>query len=69
VTARNGSVEWRGNVESGAGTITVGDGVFKGGYSDESAQRPRLQPFKGGQRAMSTNDHRTARSHRTPARL
>jgi lipoyl-dependent peroxiredoxin len=33
MTARNGSAEWRGNVESGSGRITVGDGVFEGPYS------------------------------------
>jgi osmotically inducible protein OsmC len=36
MTARNGSAEWHGNVESGSGTITVGNGVFEGGYSYES---------------------------------
>jgi lipoyl-dependent peroxiredoxin len=36
MTARNGSAEWRGNVESGSETITVGDGVFEGAYSYES---------------------------------
>jgi osmotically inducible protein OsmC len=33
MTARNGSAEWRGSVETGSGTITVGDGVFEGAYS------------------------------------
>jgi osmotically inducible protein OsmC len=33
MTARNGSAEWRGNLESGSGTVTVGDGVFQGAYS------------------------------------
>src|ERR1700730_8331629 len=33
MTARNGSAEWRGDVESGSGRITVGDGVFEGPYS------------------------------------
>jgi osmotically inducible protein OsmC len=36
MTARNGSAEWHGNLESGSGTITVGDGVFEGPYSYES---------------------------------
>ena len=36
MTARNGSAEWRGGVETGSGTITVGDGVFEGAYSYES---------------------------------
>jgi osmotically inducible protein OsmC len=36
MTARNGSAEWHGNVESGSGTITVGGGVFEGSYSYES---------------------------------
>jgi osmotically inducible protein OsmC len=35
MTARNGRAEWHGSVESGAGTITVGDGVFEA-YSYES---------------------------------
>jgi len=36
MTARNGSADWHGNVQSGSGTITVGDGVFEGAYSYES---------------------------------
>jgi osmotically inducible protein OsmC len=36
MTARNGSAEWRGSIESGSGTVTVGDGVFEGAYSYES---------------------------------
>jgi osmotically inducible protein OsmC len=36
MTARNGKAEWHGSVESGAGTITVGDGMFEGAYSYES---------------------------------
>ena len=33
MTARNGSAEWHGNVQDGAGTVTVGNGVFQGPYS------------------------------------
>ena len=33
---RNGSAEWRGDVQSGAGTVRVGDGVFEGGFSANS---------------------------------
>jgi osmotically inducible protein OsmC len=33
MTARNGTAEWRGDVESGSGRITVGNGVFEGPYS------------------------------------
>jgi osmotically inducible protein OsmC len=36
MTARNGSAVWRGDLESGSGTVTVGDGVFEGAYSYES---------------------------------
>jgi osmotically inducible protein OsmC len=36
MTARNGSAEWHGDVQSGSGTVTVGDGVFEGAYSYES---------------------------------
>jgi lipoyl-dependent peroxiredoxin len=36
MTARNGSAEWRGDLESGSGTVTVGDGVFEGAYSFQS---------------------------------
>ena len=36
MTARNGSAEWRGSLETGSGTITVGDGMFEGAYSYES---------------------------------
>ena len=33
---RNGSAEWRGDLQTGSGTVTVGDGVFEGGYSANS---------------------------------
>jgi len=33
MTVRNGSAEWRGDLQSGSGTVTVGDGVFEGAYS------------------------------------
>jgi osmotically inducible protein OsmC len=33
MTARNGSAEWRGDIKSGSGTVTVGNGVFEGAYS------------------------------------
>jgi osmotically inducible protein OsmC len=33
MATRNGSAEWRGDLRSGAGELTVGDGVFKGNYS------------------------------------
>jgi osmotically inducible protein OsmC len=36
MTTRNGSAEWHGTVESGSGTVTVGDGVFEGAYSYDS---------------------------------
>jgi osmotically inducible protein OsmC len=36
MTARNGSAEWHGSVESGSGRITVGNGVFESAYSYES---------------------------------
>jgi lipoyl-dependent peroxiredoxin len=36
MTARNGSAEWHGDLESGSGTVTVGDGVFEGAYSFDS---------------------------------
>jgi osmotically inducible protein OsmC len=36
MTARNGSAEWRGDLESGSGTVTVGDGIFEGPYSFQS---------------------------------
>jgi osmotically inducible protein OsmC len=36
MTVRSGSAEWHGNVESGAGIVTVGDGVFEGPYSYDS---------------------------------
>ena len=36
MAARNGSAEWRGDLESGSGTLTVGDGAFVGSYSFES---------------------------------
>jgi lipoyl-dependent peroxiredoxin len=33
MATRNGSAEWKGDLESGTGTLTVGDGVFSGDYS------------------------------------
>ena len=36
MAARNGSAEWRGDLNSGSGTVTVGNGVFEGTYSFES---------------------------------
>lgn len=33
---RKGSAEWRGDLQSGAGTVIVGDGVFSGAYSYKS---------------------------------
>jgi lipoyl-dependent peroxiredoxin len=33
MATRNGSAEWRGDLQSGAGTLTVGDSVFSGDYS------------------------------------
>jgi osmotically inducible protein OsmC len=36
MATRNGSAEWRGDLPSGSGTLTVGDGVFSGDYSSAS---------------------------------
>lgn len=36
MAARIGSAEWRGDLKSGDGDLTVGDGVFKGEYSFSS---------------------------------
>jgi lipoyl-dependent peroxiredoxin len=36
MTVRSGTAEWHGDVESGSGTVTVGDGVFEGAYSYDS---------------------------------
>ncbi len=33
MATRNGSAEWRGDLQSGAGSLIVGDGVFTGDYS------------------------------------
>src|SRR3954454_21597984 len=33
MATRNGSAEWKGDLESGRGTLEVGDGVFSGNYS------------------------------------
>jgi lipoyl-dependent peroxiredoxin len=33
MATRNGSAEWRGDLQHGAGELTVGDGVFTGAYS------------------------------------
>jgi lipoyl-dependent peroxiredoxin len=36
MTTRSGSAEWHGDLDSGSGTITVGDGIFEGPYSYKS---------------------------------
>jgi osmotically inducible protein OsmC len=36
MSTRNGSAEWRGDLQSGSGSMTVGDGAFEGAYSYES---------------------------------
>jgi osmotically inducible protein OsmC len=33
MATRNGSAEWRGDLQGGAGTLAVGEGVFEGPYS------------------------------------
>src|SRR3954463_16683764 len=33
MATRNGRAEWRGDLQSGSGELTVGDGVFQGDYS------------------------------------
>ncbi len=33
MATRNGTAEWRGDLEGGSGQVTVGDGVFTGQYS------------------------------------
>ena len=33
MATRNGSAEWRGDLQQGSGNLTVGDGVFQGNYS------------------------------------
>jgi hypothetical protein len=39
MTARNGSAEWLGSVESGSGTITVGDVCSKAAGPEPESQR------------------------------
>jgi osmotically inducible protein OsmC len=36
MATRSGSAEWKGDLPTGAGTLTVGDGVFSGNYSFKS---------------------------------
>lgn len=36
MATRNGSAEWRGDLQSGSGDLKVGDGVFEGAYSFSS---------------------------------
>jgi lipoyl-dependent peroxiredoxin len=36
MATRNGSAEWKGDLQSGTGSLTVGDGVFEGRYSFSS---------------------------------
>ena len=43
MTARNGSAEWHGNVQDGAGTVIVGNGVFQGAYSEVQKSGVRIR--------------------------
>ena len=36
MATRNGSAEWKGDLQGGTGELTVGDGVFSGAYSFSS---------------------------------
>lgn len=36
MAGRNGSAQWQGDLQSGSGTVKVGDGVFEGNYSFKS---------------------------------
>ncbi|HEX6452373.1 MAG TPA: OsmC family protein [Trebonia sp.] len=36
MTGRNGSARWMGDLRSGTGMLTVGDGVFEGNYTFKS---------------------------------
>ncbi len=36
MATRNGSAEWSGDLESGSGTVTVGEGAWTGNYSFKS---------------------------------
>jgi osmotically inducible protein OsmC len=36
MATRNGSAQWRGDLQGGSGDLEVGDGVFKGAYSFSS---------------------------------
>lgn len=36
MAGRNGSARWQGDLQSGSGTVAVGDGVFEGNYSFKS---------------------------------
>ena len=36
MAGRNGSAQWQGDLQSGSGTIRVGDGGFEGNYSFKS---------------------------------
>ena len=43
MTARNGSAELHGNVQDGAGTVIVGNGVFQGAYSEVQKSGVRIR--------------------------
>ncbi|MGH3170952.1 MAG: OsmC family protein [Trebonia sp.] len=36
MAGRNGSAQWQGDLQSGSGTVKVGDGVYEGNYSFKS---------------------------------
>lgn len=36
MAGRNGSARWQGDLPTGSGTVTVGDGIFEGNYTFKS---------------------------------
>ena len=44
MATRNGSAHWEGDLQSGKGRVTVGDGVFEGNYSFKT----RFEDEEGG---------------------
>src|SRR4029077_4492717 len=56
MTIRNGSAEWHGNVESGSGTVTVGDGVFEGAYSYDSRFGAGHRKVESGSGTVTVGD-------------
>ena len=52
---RNGSAEWRGDLQNGSGTVKVGDDVFTGGYTANSRFGEGDDPLTNPEQLMAAS--------------